>query len=182
MKKALAGVALVLGGLLVVAGTVPAAQAYPEVSFEAHVDDQVVFEFESFVASSEANVDCDWTHEWNGKTQRGQGKSHRSKFKAPAVDAETVIPVHFTCAYDGSVTAGRAVLIPAETWNRTVNVTVLPRGAVRDSADTNATQSALPNTGGPSMYVLVGGLLLLVVGVLAAWAARRRAEGLDVQA
>lgn len=177
MNKALAGIALVITGLLTVAGLATAAQAYPEITFEAEVSEVVVIEGERFEASSSASVECDWTHEFNGKRKRGEGTSFTSTHKAPQVKEETVIPVNFTCEYDGSATAGRAVMVPAETATRSIDVTVLPRESDRDGSQTAAGQSALPNTGGPSQYILLGGLLLLVLGGLAAWAARRRGEG-----
>lgn len=171
MNKALAGLVLATAGLVTVAGVAPAAQAYPEFQFEASVSAIVVVEGEPFEASSSAAVDCAWTHEFNGKEKRGQGRSFTSTHRAPQVKKETRIPVNFTCEFDGSVTAGRGVMIPAETATRSIEVTVVPREGDRETA---AQAGALPNTGGPSKYILLGGLLLLLVGAAAAWAARRR--------
>ena len=197
MKKALTGVALVLTGLLSLAAVVPTAHAYPEIMFEADVSKTVVVEGERFTATSRASVECAWTHGFNGKEQRGAGTTYTSRQRAPQVKRETVIPVDFTCEYDVSGSAAR------ETATRSIDVTVVPRGAAGSGAgavadaggavDAGAVAdagagaaadqaAALPNTGGPSQYILVGGLLLLVLGGLAAWAARRRAEGDEIRA
>jgi LPXTG-motif cell wall-anchored protein len=42
--------------------------------------------------------------------------------------------------------------------------------------------SDLPNTGGPNLIVLLGGLVLLVTGATAVTFARRRAEEAEIQA
>lgn len=169
MKKVLASTALVLGGLVAALGLAPAAQAYPELQFEAGVSARIVHEHEVFTASSSANADCAWTHEWNGTSSRGQGRGHKSTWTAPDVARSTVIPMHFTCSYDGSVSAGRSVPVARQTWSRTIDVTVLPVAAPANSA-----QSVLPNSGGPDKRILLGGLLLLVLGGVAVRAARRR--------
>lgn len=102
----------------------PAAQAYPDVTIEAHVSDTTVRAGATFTASSSANVQCAWTHEFDGTTHRGTGKDFTSRFTAPQVQRRTVIPVEFTCSYastDGPATA-----------RRTINVSVLPANGGND--------------------------------------------------
>lgn len=180
------GLRVVLGALLalgVVVGVAPTAQAYPEVMFEAEVSDEVVVSGQTFTAHSSANVECEWTHKWRGKPQGATGTEFTSTWTAPRVQRETVIPLRFTCRYDAEAAAEptRASARDA-TWERTINVTVLPAEANRVAFDDGNAErdqenvaGTMPNTGGPNVLFLVAGLLLLVAGAVAVRMARGRA-------
>lgn len=184
MKKALAGLALALGGSFVVMGPVLPAQAYPEITFDADVNHVQVSASDDLITHSEASVECDWTHEWGGKQQKGKGRTKDSTWSVPDVSEPTLMPVTFTCVYERS-SGGKAAPTTA-TWTRTIDVTVVPRGtsgarvaaqaraAAQGSFGPTPVRATLPATGGPGWLVLPGGLVLIVLGGLAAWYARRR--------
>jgi LPXTG-motif cell wall-anchored protein len=183
--RAAFGLILALGVAL---GMAPAAQGYPEVSFHAEVSDQVVFSGSTFTATSSANVECAWSHEWNGTTQRGIGQSFKSTFTAPQVKRREVIPLHFTCTYAGAAGAG-STAVKMTTWQRTIDVTVVPAspqaappatGSGAAGGPTAADLGAgadMPNTGGPNALFLIAGLLLLLSGAVAVRMARSRLDG-----
>lgn len=180
-----------LVGLLTLFCLAPGAQAYPDPLFDADVSARVVQSGATFTATSSANVDCDWTHEWNGTRRAGASKAgaFTSTFTAPRVTVETVIPVTFTCVHDAGG-PGRAA-----TWTRTIDVTVLPPeqrapapshqgvtipGSAPGSGGPGlGTAASLPSTGGPSVLFLVAGLALLVAGSAAVRLARTRALDVD---
>jgi LPXTG-motif cell wall-anchored protein len=182
---------LLVAGLGITVGLAPAAQAYPDVTFHAAVSDQRVFSGQSFTATSSANVECAWTHEWNGTSHRGVGQAFTSRFTAPDVQKRTVIPLHFSCTYVAAAGAG-TVAASSATWTRTLDVTVLParsREAVAAPVTTtgrtsnaaglpaNLDGSDLPDTGGPNVAFLVAGLVLLLSGAVAVRVARGRLDG-----
>lgn len=193
MKKALAGLVLALGGSLIILASALPAQAYPELTFEAHTDRLEVGFNDDLVTHSQSSVTCEWTHEWDGKKKKSTGKTADFTWSAPQVTKPTVMPVTFTCAYSSATGGGKAAPT-AQAWTKSVNVTVLPAGSAQRTAGQAAVQSAeqgagpaaaaaapqvagvLPNTGGPNMLVLSGGVVLLLLGGAAAWFARRRAE------
>ena len=178
MKKLAVTALLGLLGTLLV-GLAPAAQAYPEVQFSASVNKQVVYGLASVTGTAVANVHCDWQIEWNGSTASAIGvKKFTTAFKAPDVKKVTVIPMRFTCAYDANETVTGTRSAVNASWTRTINVTVLPRAT--NAVATTGGGTDMPNTGGPSLLFLVGGLALLLAGVAAVAIARRRNEGFDL--
>lgn len=174
MKKLAIACVAVLGALLVTVGMAPWAQAYPNVSIDLSVDRQTLYSGESFTATGTSNVDCAWTTEWDGKVHTGAGSNGSpfiTDYEAPVVTKVTPIPLHGTCVYDDPSSNARASVAGA-TWERTIVVTVLPRG---NAAPPN-NGADLPNTGGPNLLFLLGGLGLLLTGATAVVVARRRAE------
>lgn len=152
-------------GLIAMLGLAPAAQAYPEVVIDLEVNHNVRYGGEKFTATASANVDCDWTLEWNGDSRdKGQAKNFTTTYTAPQVAKVTKIPLHGTCDYllpDGATpVTGRAAAGPMTTWNRTIVITVLPRG----SAVSSPGDGELPNTGGPNLWLVVAGLGLVAGG------------------
>jgi LPXTG-motif cell wall-anchored protein len=155
------------------------AQAYPEVQIGLKVDRQVLYGGQKFTATASSNVHCSWNLEWNSKVRKGHSftdSDFRTTYTAPAVIKTTKIPLHGTCSYDSSETPSAAR--SSATWRQTIMITVLPRS----SAVSPPGGSDLPNTGGPNLIVLLGGLVLLVTGATAVTFARRRAEEAEIQA
>ena len=166
-------VALLVGGAQ--------AMAYPSCVFDASADKKVVRGGAQVTVSSTANVDCAWTIEWNGVTRTGSGKTFSATYTAPQVSKRTVIDAHVTCTYEDTSCTGEDArdgdaARPA-LWTKTIPVTVLPRGG--QGGPTASASGDLPNTGGPSWYLLAGGLLLLVAGAGAVRASRREPVEVD---
>lgn len=170
--------AALIAGLAVLAFSTP-AQAYPDVSIDLKVNRSTLYGGQKFTATaSSMGTTCNWTVEWDNRVRLGTSSDNtrfRTTFTAPGVSKVTKIPLHGTCVYSTSGTRG------AVTWARTIMITVLPsRAAV--SPPTSGGSSDLPNTGGPNMLFLVGGLVLLASGATAVTVARRRAEEAEIQA
>jgi len=157
------------------------AQAYPELRIELNASPQVLYGGQHFTAIADSNVTCAWTLEWNGVVRHGRsatGSNYTTTYTAPQVKRITKIPLHGTCIYDSTAKpTSRTTGAPA-TWSRTIMITVLPRS----TAVSPPGGSDLPNTGGPNLLFLLGGLALLVSGATAVSVARRRAEEAEFQA
>ena len=157
-------------GVLVLLGFSSPAQAYPDVRINLTVDRQVLYGGESFTATATSNVTCTWDLEWNGEVRESTGTRFVTTFRADLVEEITRIPLRGTCVYDASNSRG------ATTWQRTIVITVLPPStAVSPPAGAD-----LPNTGGPMVLFLWGGLALLCCGAAAVFVARRRADQADL--
>lgn len=180
MKKFASLCVVALVALLAALGPAPAAHAYPDVAIDLTVDRQVLYGGESFTATGTSDVTCDWNLEWNGVIKTGQssdGSPLVRSYEAPNVTKITKIPLHGICTYTQPTAKAGA---PGATWNRTIEITVLPRGSAVSPPTDNGTD--LPNTGGPNILFLFGGVLLLVAGAGAVTVARRRAESVDTVA
>ena len=172
------GLAALIAVLALLGFSAP-AQAYPEVRIDLAVNRSTLYSSQSFTAVGSSNVSCAWTIEWHGRSRSGASSSShdfRTTFTAPHVTKVTKIALHGTCAYDGSETPTTARTTASST--RTVMITVLPRSAAVSAPG----GSDLPNTGGPNLLFLAGGLGLLLAGVTAVSVARRRAEEAEIQA
>jgi LPXTG-motif cell wall-anchored protein len=169
-----------LVAVLAFVGSQTPAQAYPDVQVSLEVDRTVLYGGQDFTATAQADVSCDWSLEWNGDArvaQRDPNVEFRTTYTAPGVTKVTKIPLTGTCVYDadqGSQPADRR----ATTWQRSIMITVLPPS----SAVSPPVGSDLPNTGGPNLLVLAGGIALLLSGAAAVTIARRRAEEAEIQA
>jgi LPXTG-motif cell wall-anchored protein len=152
------------------------AQAYPDVRIDLSVNRSVLYGGEKFTATASSDgTTCAWTLTWNGVVREGgstTGNSFRTTYQAPQVKRVTKIPLHGTCAYDARTGRGTA------TWERTIEITVLPPST---EVSPPVGGSDLPNTGGPNLLFLLGGVALLVSGATAVTVARRRAEEADIQ-
>lgn len=158
------------------------AQAYPDVRIDLTVNRQVLYGGQTFTATAQSNVTCAWTLEWNGAVRQSSGSQFSTTYTAARVAKVTKIPLHGTCVYDtaqkpSARVAARAAGAPA-TWQRTIMITVLPRS----TAVSPPGGSDLPNTGGPNLLILLGGLGLVLSGATAVAVARRRAEEAEIQA
>jgi LPXTG-motif cell wall-anchored protein len=177
VKKLLSLSATVLIGLVVVLGSAPAAQAYPEVVIDLSAKPTTLYGGETFTATATANVTCDWTLEWNGDSRdKAQSDKFVTTYTAPVVTKVTEIPLHGTCDYllpDGATPvtsrhAARTAAGPLTTWKRTIMITVLPQGSA-----VSPPGGDLPNTGGPNLWFLVAGLGLVAVGGVAVARSRK---------
>ncbi|MFL6158690.1 MAG: LPXTG cell wall anchor domain-containing protein [Marmoricola sp.] len=153
------------------------AQAYPDVQVNLTVTKQIVYGGDSFTATTESNVTCDFSTEWGGTTRPGTGTSFSTEYVAPAVTRITKVPLTGECTYLTPSGSGRATSAPT-TWKHTMTITVLPRANAAVAAGRNSTD--LPSTGGPNWAFLAGGLGLVLVGAVAVTVARRRAEEADL--
>lgn len=183
MKKLMSVGGAVLVALVSLAGFAPAAHSYPDVNIDLTVNRQVLYGGETFTATGTSDVTCSWHLTWNGVVRTGEGSNGApfvTTYTAPAVTSIKKIPLHGTCTYTqpSARAAAEAARTSASgaTWDRTIMITVLPRGnAVAPPTNT----ADLPNTGGPQLIVLLGGFVLLAAGAGAVVLARRRAEGVD---
>ena len=178
MKKLASFGLMVMIALLAAVGFAPAANAYPDNQFNLVVDRQVMYGGESFTATATSNVVCDWTLEWNGVVRTKTDPAiFNTTYKTPIVTQITKIPLHGTCAYDdgstrlGAKASARTMRVAkAATWSKTIMITVLPRGSAVSPPGEN-----LPNTGGPNMWLLLGGLGAVLAGAGVVVTSRRRA-------
>lgn len=177
MKNLSGLVVVAMLGLLGVVGLAPAAQAYPDVNFNLTVNRQVVYGGQTFTATATSNVTCDWTLVWNGQ-RSDTTRTHTSSlfvttYTADAVTKVTKIPLEGTCRYtvptERAAAGAHARLAARATWHKTIMITVLPRG----SALPPTTDTGLPNTGGPSIWLLVAGFALAGSGAIAVARSRR---------
>ena len=167
--------------LLAMLGLSTPAQAYPELKIDLTASPTVVYGGQRFTAHASSDVACSWSVEWNGVARHGQsntGSPFATTFTAPRVSRITKIPLHGTCVYDSSSASTARATAPSATWTRTVTITVLPGS----TAVSPPGGSDLPNTGGPNLLFLLGGLALLASGATAVSVARRRAEEAEFQA
>lgn len=178
MKKlATLGVVALVAVLCVLGFSSPAAQAYPDVRIDLSVDRQRLFGGETFTATATANVDCDWALGWAGETSTASGREFVTAYVAAEVDEVTRIPLRGNCEYDAPDARG------SETWQRSLMITVLPRGVqVAGPQVAGPTAADLPTAGGPDRVFLVGGVVLLFAGATAVTVARRRAEEAEIAA
>ncbi|MCW2783629.1 MAG: hypothetical protein JWP74_146 [Marmoricola sp.] len=160
-------IALVLGamfGVVALVGLAPSAQAYPDVVIDLTAHPQVLYGGQQYTATATSDVTCDWTLEWNGVSKTDTSERFVTKFTAPPVSKITKIPLHGTCDYTAPSgrTSARSAADDA-VWHRTIIITVLPRG----SASSPPGSGTLPNTGGPSIWLLLAGLALAAGGATA---------------
>ena len=171
--------AAVVAGLAMLWFSSP-AQAYPDVRIDLSVNRSVLYGGQSFTATASSDgTTCAWTLTWHGVVRQGSsstGNPFKTTYQAPQVKHVTKIPLHGTCAYDaGTASPGRGTA----TWERTIMITVLPPST---AVSPPVGGSDLPNTGGPNLLFLLGGVGLLVAGATAVTIARRRAEEAETQA
>lgn len=171
-----------LVAVLALLGSQSPAQAYPELQLSLEVDRTVLYGGQTFTATAEGNVTCDWNLEWNADVrtaQRDPNIAFRTTYTAPDVTKRTRIPLTGTCVYDAEQhPQAEPTDRTAASWQRTIMITVLPPSA----AVSPPLGSDLPNTGGPNRLFLAGGILLLLSGAAAVTIARRRAEEAEIQA
>jgi LPXTG-motif cell wall-anchored protein len=163
-----------------VVALVPAAAhaVYVDPAIGLTVSDTTVVEGASLTAKATSTLDCDWTISFAGTAEQGSGTTFTAGFTAPDVDNKTTLPLVGRCGYDDAApsstparAADTAAAVPVATReaSRTVQITVLPKGAAE--TDDNG---VLPDTGGSTLTLLLVGGALVVAGAGITVAARRR--------
>lgn len=171
MKKYAAALAAALLALLGVTALAPSAQAYPfpppGVTLTLHLNLNRVVSGHTFVATAKASVNCTSLKiNWDGQSGESAGATFKHQFRAPIVTTNTVIRAYAFCTYTAtSGTAGHAISLTPKTLTAHADITVIPVGSGNGH---------LPNTGGPSVGWLIGGIAALLAGALAMYVGRRR--------
>lgn len=161
MKKSFAASLAAISGTMLVLSAAP-ADAYPDAAQNLTVDRQVLPGGEQFTATATSNVLCDdWTLSWNGDTRTRTAQDFVTTYTAPKVDEITKIPLHGTCEYTVPVAQRSARTAERATWERTIMITVLPEG---QAAPPNDDDGLLPDTGGPTLWLLLAGAGLAGAG------------------
>lgn len=169
MTSARLAIAGVLAALFTVLGA-GAAQAYPDPTITINGGRLVGGGTFEFTAQS-GGVACDtFTVTYRGETRTGSGTTFSGSFTTPRVTTITDTTVSATCRYSGSVASASAV------------VTLLPVGAdlapaavdTGSNTPSGALSGILPNTGGSSLWILVVGGALVLIGGGTFVVARRR--------
>lgn len=176
MKKFAAALATALMALLGFTAFAPSAQAYPQPVFYLKASVNTVVSGHTLMITGTATVNCESiTISWAGQTFTGSGSKFKHKYNAPNVTSKTVITAHGTCVFSStSGAAGQAIVATTQTLTATANITVVPA----HSKGNNKNQGGnLPNTGGPSIGWLIGGIAALLAGAGAMFAGRRRDHG-----
>jgi len=168
-KRILSLAAATVFGLLAVVGLAPAAQAYPEVLIDITVPPATVVGGEPFSVTATANVVCDWAIAFEGDTKTKTSKVFTAGFVAPEVTQVTQFPLEGDCDYvlpAGATPVTRTTAAQRTTdthWSRTFEITVVPAGQAAPPISDND-GGKLPNTGGPSIWLLISGLVLAGAG------------------
>jgi LPXTG-motif cell wall-anchored protein len=162
-----------------------AARAYPDAgpTFDLRVNRHLLYGGQRLVATATASVSCTWLLEWNGDRRPRTGKTFTTTYVAPAVTRLTRIPLHGTCFYDqqrarqhraparaatSATSTAEAIMVEVPPhWQQTIVITVLPPGSAVSppiGGHPHPGGTGLPNTGGPSRWILLTGLGVLLAG------------------
>ena len=173
MKKYAAALAAALLALLGLTALAPSAQAYPNPALYLTLSTNRVVSGHTFVATAKATVNCDTiTLTWNGQAAHAPGPKVVHTYRAPIVTSTVVITAHATCTYTTtSGNVGNAISATTKTLYAEADVTVIPVGSLGNGK--------LPNTGGPSIGWLIGGIAALLAGAGSIFAGRRRDAGVS---
>ena len=182
MKRHWGALGAILAGVFAVVAVAPSAQAYPEPVFQISVNHQVMVGGVPFIGHAKANVAChDWTLTFLDQTASGTGKTFDHTFSTPAVTTKKIYPMHAVCQYTMAAgSAGSALKVAAQTWTGDIPITLLPKGASAAAPVSHASGGGgglLPGTGGPSFWVLLAGLVLVLGGTTAIVRSRRQSHG-----
>lgn len=174
-----------------------AAQAYPDgPNVTLTVGDSILVGGNSFSYTADSDgVDCAWTVTYaagrasgESATQTGNGTSLEGTYKTKVVTDTFKSPIKAVCRYDDTkvVTAkvvtsntvspaffatgaSSAIQAAFQNANASATITLLPEGSNGANDD-----SALPDTGGSHLWILVLGGALVVAGGGITYATRRR--------
>jgi LPXTG-motif cell wall-anchored protein len=172
MKKYAAALVAALLALLGFTALAPSANAYPQAVLYLNASETTVVSGHTFNLTATATVNCsELTITWNGQSFSSAGSKFKHKYKAPIVSSSVVITAKATCEYGTtSGAAGHAIVATSSFTNPAYkDITVIP---VHSKGG-----GKLPNTGGPSIGWLIGGIAALLAGAGAMYAGRRRDTG-----
>lgn len=168
MKKLALLCITALGAALLVLGPAPSASAYPELTCTVTVDRQVLEPGQTFTVTGKSQVvdngtatdsSVRWTFTFDGVTKKRTGATVTARFKAPQVDETRTFKL-----------TARSVS-SLGTCERDLLITVL---GAQVAGPNPGGGGLMPNTGGPTFWLLVGALALLLVGGGTVVATRRR--------
>lgn len=108
---------------------------------------------------------------FNGETQTGSGTTFSGTFSTPKVSAITPLPISATCTYDNFDSTGA---VSDAVASDSATVTLLPVGVDVTPAAAGDAGGFLPSTGGSSLWILVVGGALVLIGGGTFVVARRR--------
>lgn len=151
---------------------------YEAPSVELQLNPTAVTGGSSFTATATSNQDCDsWAISFVGPTTdgpgSGSGTTAETVFSTTEVDAIETGTVTATCTFDdGSLKPSAAAQLSA-----TADITVSPAGVLPpiDGGNGGGGFGGLANTGGPHLWLAIGGALLTLVGAGAVVRSRRLA-------
>lgn len=180
MRRSLGALAALSAALVMIIGFGTSAQAYPNAPVPSvHVHDYTVVGGHDFTASATASTHCtSLSLSTLGQSGSAAGKSVSHVFHTQPVSSTKVVPLDASCSYAASGgAAGMGVMVHSQAVKAAAHVTILPRGAAagQGGAAMDAQSTALPNTGGPTFWILVAGIVLVLGGAAALVRSRRRA-------
>jgi LPXTG-motif cell wall-anchored protein len=175
MKKLIVIGVLTLAAGFAALGVAPSASAYPETSCNVTVSAQKVDSGSALKVHAEsqtvttddghgrvAATTVHWRAEFDGTVKQANADVFNTTFDVPKVTEKTVLVLTVNAVMPDATT----------TCEKSLNITVLPGGTT-----VSPPGSHLPNTGGPRMILLIGGLLLVGAGAVTVRQSRRRHEG-----
>lgn len=162
MKKTSSLLAAVVGLLLALAPVgAHAADDYADPGITISIPSTVIVGGDDLTVTVTSPTSCRWTLTFLDQVAKGTGKTFTHTFTTPVVQQRTEVPLNVTCDYD-AVGGGTT----SATASRTSTIVLLPRDAAIP-ASTGALGGILPATGGPTLWLLVaGGVLVLAGGAL----------------
>ncbi|HET6152122.1 MAG TPA: LPXTG cell wall anchor domain-containing protein [Marmoricola sp.] len=130
----------------------------------------------TFSGTATSNEDCQWSITYAGPSSTeqpitGSGTTLNFTFNSDPVEGRTTDAVKAVCTYTVPSTKAAARAADTATLRDSVDVTLTPNGVV--SSPGNGGFGGLPNTGGPSAWLAVLGVLLTALGAGSVIVSRR---------
>jgi len=173
MKKLIVIGVTTLAALFVAFGFAPSANAYPQTSCKVSINAQKVLGGSKLEVRGEAEkvvtddglgragaTTNSWRAEFDGDVKTVDADVLDVTFDVPEVDETTVLTLNVRAVMPGV----------SEACDQSLNITVQPGDTVIEPPGN------LPNTGGPRLSLLIGGLGLVAAGGVAIRQSRRHHE------
>lgn len=166
--------------IVVLGSTTSAFAAYETPSVELQLDPTSVVGGQSFTATATSNQDCtSWSITFEGPTTDGpaggSGTSATTDFSTTSVSQVETGTVTATCTFDDGLGGSKASALTQ--LSATADITVNPAGVAGpiDGGNGNGDGDfgGLASTGGPHLWLAIGGALLTVAGAGAVLRSRR---------